>query len=569
MRAVFALAALTLSLVSCGGRQQPNFSSFVDDHFRAAFEWSPSFATSIGFHEYDNRIEDRSAAAYARRIATLRAELERADQMQSLPEDDAIDLELIRNGIKGELLDIETLQTWKNNPIDYAGLPGGAVDLLMKRNFAPPVDRLKSVTSRLKGVPAVLTAMRENVANPPKEFADLAIRVADGSVGFLERELADWAKGAAGTDTAVLTDFTTANRAAVDAMKQASNWLKTDLQPRAKGTYAIGSDAFSKKLLFDEHVDLPLDRLLAVGQANLDKDYADFVATAKRINAKQSPAEVMKFVERDHPTESDLLASAKRTVEGIRAFLVDKNICGIPSEVRPTIMETPAYARVGSFASMDTPGAYETKATEAFYYITPPEKNWDANHKEEHLRLFNPYTMQLITIHEGYPGHYLQFLWAKQFPTKTRKLQGAASNAEGWAHYSEQMMLEQGYGGGDPKIHLAQLSEALLRDCRYITGIMLHTKGWTVEQGQRLFIEKGFQEPANAYEEARRGAYNPTYLYYTLGKLMIYKLRSDYQQAKGGSFSLREFHDNFVKQGPMPLRLMRRVMLPGNTAPLL
>jgi uncharacterized protein (DUF885 family) len=213
---------------------------------------------------------------------------------------------------------------------------------------------------------------------------------------------------------------------------------------------------------------------------------------------------------------------------------------------------------------MDTPGPYESKATEAFYYVTPPEKNWEPKHKDEHLRAFNPPVMSLVTIHEAYPGHYIQFLNASHFPTKTRKIIGCGSNAEGWAHYTEQMMIDEGFGGDDPKIRLAQLEEALLRDVRYIVGIKLHTAGWTVEQGAKLFEEKAFQEPANAYEEARRGAYNPTYLYYTLGKLQIYKLRDDYKAAKGPGYSLKAFHDEFVRQGSIPIKIVRRILLPGD-----
>jgi uncharacterized protein (DUF885 family) len=214
---------------------------------------------------------------------------------------------------------------------------------------------------------------------------------------------------------------------------------------------------------------------------------------------------------------------------------------------------------------MDTPGPYEAKATEAFYYVTPPEKAWDAKHKEEHLRLFNPFVMSIVTIHEAYPGHYIQFLNAKQFPTKTRKIIFCSTNAEGWAHYAEQMMIEEGFGNGDPRMHLAQLQEALLRDARYIVGIKLHTAGWTVEQGAKFFQEKAFQESANAYEEARRGAYNPTYLYYTLGKLQIYKLRDDYQKSKGADFSLQTFHDEFVRQGSIPIKIIRQILLPGDS----
>jgi uncharacterized protein (DUF885 family) len=337
----------------------------------------------------------------------------------------------------------------------------------------------------------------------------------------------------------------------------------------SKGNYAIGAELFSKKLMYEEMVDTPLDRLLAIGEANLEKDYRDFIDTARKIDPSKPPMAVMKSLSNDHPTETSLIPDARKTVEGIIQFIKDKNIITIPSEVRPIITATPPYARSGAFASMDTPGPYEEKATEAFYYVTPPEKEWDPKHMDEHLRAFNPPVMNVITIHEAYPGHYIQFLNAKQFPSRTRKIIYCSSNAEGWAHYTEQMMLDEGFGGGDPKFRLAQLEEALLRDARYVVGIKLHTAGWTVEQGAQFFQEKAFQEPANAYEESRRGAYNPTYLYYTLGKLQIYKLRDDYRALKGSQYSLKSFHDEFVKQGGAPIALIRRILLPGSNGPSL
>ncbi len=498
---------------------------------------------------------------FDKRLAKLRAD--------KLTESDAIDAELIDAAIKSELLDLETLQTWKQNPMGYVGLPGEAIDGLMKRNFAPHKERLRSVIARLRGVPVVLGSMRENVSNPPKEFTDLAVRIAEGSVGFFTDTVPGWAKESLTGDEALSKEFNEANGAAAKAMKDAAAWLKNDLLPRSKGKYAIGAENFSKKLLYDDMVDTPLDKVLAIGEANLAKDYAAFVETAKLVAPGKTPAQAMDVLNLEHPSEADLIASGKRTIDSIRQFLIDKQIITVPSEVRPIVTETPPFERNGGFASMDTPGAYETKATEAFYYITPPEKEWDAKHKEEHLRLFNKSVMEMITIHEAFPGHFMQFVYVGKFPTKTRKLAGANTNVEGWAHYSEQMMIEEGFGGGDAKIRLAQLSEALLRDCRYVAGIKMHTQGMTVEDGAKLFVEKGAQQPANAYEEARRGAYNPTYLYYTLGKLQIFKLREDYKKAKGSSYSLRGFHDEFVKAGPMPLKLMRRVMLPGDTGPLL
>jgi len=566
-----SVLSLIILLSGCGQKPADSFSVFVEDVFRQGFEFRPSAGTASGFHEFDSKIEDLSAKRQQLRIAELHAFEQRLAKLREskLSENDSIDAELIDSGIKSELLDLETLQTWRNNPMGYVALPGEAIDGLMKRNFAPHKDRLRSVIARLKGVPAVLAAMRENVANPPKEFTDLSIRIAEGSVAFFTDTIAGWAKESLAGDSALTKEFTEANTAAANSMRDAAAWLKKDLLPKSKGKYAIGAENFRRKLLYDDMVDTPLDKLLAIGEANLAKDYAAFVETAKKVAPGKTPMQAMDVLNNDHPTEADLIASGKRTIEAVRQFLIDKQIITLPNEVRPIVTETPPFERNGGFASMDTPGAYETKATEAFYYLTPPEKEWDAKHKEEHLRLFNKAVMDLITVHEAYPGHFTQFVYANQYPTKTRKLAGANTNAEGWAHYSEQMMLDEGFGNGDPKIRLAQLEEALLRDCRYVAGIKMHTQGMTVEEGAKLFVEKGAQQPANAYEEARRGAYNPTYLYYTLGKLQIFKLREDYKKAKGAAFTLRGFHDEFVKAGPMPLKLMRRVMLPGDTGSLL
>jgi uncharacterized protein (DUF885 family) len=566
------MLALAICASSCQPRQQQEgnaMPAFVDDYFNALFEWMPSYATSLGLHQYDSRLEDLSSAAHEKRIERLKELKRRLDgaPKSSMTLDDQIDAEILQGQINGELLELETLQTWRKNPMHYVGLPGGAIDAIIKRDFAPAPERLRSVIARLNAVPEIFEAMRANVQNPPREFTDLSLRVARGSVGFFEGTIDKWARDAAGRDASLLAEFEEANASAVKALNNATDWLERTLLPNSKGHYAIGSENYSRKLLYEEMIDEPLDRLLAVGEANLRKDYEAFVVTAGKIDASKSPAAVMESIASEHPTEESLISDAQKTVEGIIEFIRTRKIVTIASEVRPTIMETPPYARSGAFASMDTPGPFETKATEAFYYVTPPEKDWDAQHKEEHLKLYNPPIMDIITIHEAYPGHYIQFLNAKQSPTKTRKIIACGTNAEGWAHYAEQMMIEEGFGEGDLKLHLAQLQEALLRDVRYVVGIKLHTAGWTLEQGAKFFEEMAFQEPANAYEEARRGAYNPTYLYYTLGKLQIYKLRDDYRKARGTAFSLQKFHDEFVRQGSIPIKVIRRIMLPGDHGP--
>ncbi|MFN2384848.1 MAG: DUF885 domain-containing protein [Thermoanaerobaculia bacterium] len=537
------------------------FARFVDDYFAAKFAFEPSNATSTGIHEHDEKLEDRSRERIAARVAELKAFLSRLEAFDSsrLSRDDAIDAEAIEGQIRGDLLDLETLRVYEVNPMFYAFVPGGAVDGLMKREFAPADKRLRSAIARMRQVPALYAAARANVRNPPKEFTDLAIRMTKGSAGFFEGSVAAWAKIAAGSDAALLRQFTEANAAVIAAARDFGAWLEKDLLPRSRGQYAIGEANFLAKLKYDDMVEMPLADLLAKGEAQLAKDYAAFVETAKKIDSNRTPAQVMQALSDTHPTPDQLVPAVSSSVEDARKFLIERQIVTVPSEVRVRIAETPPYARSGGFASMDTPGPFETQATEAFYYVTPVETEWDAKHKEEHLRLFNPWVVAIINVHEAYPGHYLQFLYAPRFPTKARKLIACGTNAEGWAHYAEQMMIEEGFGGEDPRYRLAQLQEALLRDVRYVVGIKLHTAGWTVEQGAKLFEEKAFQEPANAFEESRRGAYNPTYLYYTLGKLEIYVLRDEYRRAKNAS--LREFHDAFVAQGALPIPLVRRILL--------
>ncbi len=556
---VASMALAWAAAVSAGAPSA--FSRFVDDYFAARFQAHPSEGTAAGLHHYDPDLDDLSKPAVDRRIAELKEQLARlgAIDRATLAADDAIDARMLDGLIRAELLDLETLRTWETNPMGYVVLPGGAIDGLIKRDFAPAAERLRSVIARERAVPAAFAAARANVKSSPKEFTDLAIRMAKGSVGFFKGSVAEWARGAAGGDAALLKEFETTNESTIAAVEGLVGWLESDLKPRSDGRYAIGAENFLAKLRYEELIELPMPELLAKGEAQLAKDYAAFVATAKQIDPSKTPAEVMKALSDDHPTADDLIPSVRRSVEASRSFLVGKGIVTLPSEVRPKIEETPPYARSGSFASMDIPGPYETKATEAFYYVTPVEKDWTREHADEHLRLYNPPVVAMINVHEAYPGHYLQFLYAPRFPTKTRKLAFCASNAEGWAHYCEQMMVDEGFGGGDPKIRLAQLQEALLRDCRYVVGIKLHTEGWTVEQGAKLFVEKGFQEPANAFEESRRGAYNPTYLYYTLGKILIQGLRDEYLAKKPGA-TLRQFHDAFVAQGALPITLMREVL---------
>ncbi|HTS79086.1 MAG TPA: DUF885 domain-containing protein [Myxococcaceae bacterium] len=539
------------------------FSTLVDDYFTETFAFEPTVGTQQGFHQFDPTLEDFGATRVAVHVQKLQGMLDRAvalwTERVALPYDDLIDLEALESRIRADLLEWEKMGFRLQNPMTYSRIPGEGIDVLLKREFAPAADRLKSVTARLRAVPRVYAAGKANVKTPPKEWTELALILANGSLGYFQDVLPAWAKEAAGTDTLALADFSRANTTAFAATQDWIHFLEKELKPRSTGSWAIGPAFFAEKLQTEDMISEPLDALLAKGEAQLKADGEAAVQTAQLIDPRRSSFQVMAALQADHPTAMDLIPAVRRSLEGVRQFVVSKNLVSFPSEVRPKVEPTPAFARNGAFASLDAPGPYETKATESYYYVTPPDESWNAKQVEEHLRAFATPILAMTDVHEAYPGHFLQALWMPRVPTKVRKLLQTNSNVEGWAHYGEQMVVEEGFADTDPRIRMAQLEEALLRDCRFVVGIRLHTTTMTVEQGAERFAKECYQTPANAYEEARRGTYDPTYLYYTYGKLQIYELRREYLSAKGGT--LREFHDAFLAQGALPIRLVRKLLL--------
>jgi len=329
----------------------------------------------------------------------------------------------------------------------------------------------------------------------------------------------------------------------------------------SKGDYRLGPELYRKKLLYEDMVEFSLDRLLQVGYDDLHKNQGELKRVAALIDPTKTPEQVLAALEGDHPKPDQLLQTFRDTFNSLIGFIQDKKIITIPSEIRPIVQETPPFARALSSASMETPGPYEPKATEAYFNVTLPEPTWSAEKTKAWMEGFNRGTIISTAIHEAYPGHYEQFLWAKQYPSKTRKLIACGTNVEGWAHYTEQMMLDEGYGGDDPKLRIGQLQDALLRDARYIAGIEMHTGKMTLAQATDFFVKQGHQTTAVAEREAQRGTMDPTYLVYTLGKLEILKLRADYKQKVGGSFTLQKFHDEFMRQGMAPIPMVRRIML--------
>ncbi len=591
-RIVAAIAATVLAtsfapaqrLTADGATQ--TFSFLSDQYFTDVFfKYSPTAGTSVGYHQYDTQLEDYSAAAAQKEIAALHDYEKKISAIDpnALDASVAADRDILLNSIRSQLLTLETIRPLEKNPDNYSSGVTSSIFVIMERPYAPTNTRLRAAIEREKLIPQVFTEARKNLKNPPKISTEIALEQIDGLISFFQNDVpsAFLSGPDAATDAAAKADFAKSNAAVIAALKSYGAWLKSDLLPRSNGDFRLGADTFRKKLLYDEMVDIPLDRLLAIAFSDLHKNQADFKRIAHELDPDKTPDQVLAELATIHPAPDKLLDSFQSTFSSLIAFIDANHIITIPSKVEPTLEETPPFMRATTSASMDPPGPFETHSTKAYFNVTLPEKTWTAAHIAEHMAEFNVGTIISTAVHEAYPGHYIQFLWQNQFPSKVRKLVGANTNIEGWAHYCEQMMLDQGYGapgadGPDGKpltdresklIKLGQLQDALLRDARFVNSIKLHTTqgeasgSWTTDQAVDFFVKEGYQSPSVGLVETKRGTADATYLYYTLGKLEITKLREDLKAKQGTAFNLQTFHDNFMRQGPAPIKVIRKAML--------
>jgi uncharacterized protein (DUF885 family) len=567
--------------LSADGATQ-TFSVLSDLYFSDVyFHFSPTAGTGAGLHQYDAKLEDYSAAEVQRQVAALHAYEKKllAIDPTALDAPQAADYAILLNNIRGTLLELETIRNWEKNPDNYSSGVTNSIFVLMERDFAPVDSRLRSVVEREKQIPQVFVEARKNLKNPPRIFTEIALEQIDGLISFFQNDVPT--AFATATDADTKADFAKSNAAVIDALKSYEAWMKTDLLPRSNGDYKLGADTFRKKLLYDEMVDIPLDRLLQIAYADLHKNQADFARTAKEIDPNKTPAQELAELATIHPAPDKLLQAFQGSFDGEIKFIRAHNIITIPSDVKPTLEETPPFMRATTQASMDPPGPFETHSKTAYFNVTLPEKDWTPEHIAEHMAAFNVGTIVSTSVHEAYPGHYIQFLWMPQFSSNIRKLLGSNTNIEGWAHYCEEMMLDEGYAapgtsaGGhvvdaheSNLIRLGQLQDALLRDARFIVSIQMHTGSMTFDQAVDTFVKEGYQSRSVGVMEAKRGTSDATYLYYTLGKLEIMKLRADMQKKQGAAFSIGKFHDSFMHQGFAPIKIVRKSML-GDDSPVL
>jgi uncharacterized protein (DUF885 family) len=538
----------------------------LDDIIRQFIEeyvaWSPTQATYLGLHDRDAVLEDRARLSIERwdkELNAYRHALQTVIEV-NLDAEHLLDLEALRHLVKRELFELNEMRAWERNPMYYTEILSSSIYELAAKDFAPPAARLKSIVAREAQFTRLIGQAKANLDNPPEVFTRKAMETTRGTITYLEKQLPAIANDV--LDDSLSAAFLAGNAAAVGALRDFVGFLEADLLPRSGGEFALGGDRFARLLSAGSQLDADPAALLALGEEDLDRTLKRFRETAREIPGARNALAALQTLEAARPAPDSVVARAEATLAALRDFVARKELVTVPEG---TCRVAPMPAFMWGYAAMNSPGPFETAHTDAFYFVRTSNGTPGSPEEFHHLGLFNPWNLSVISIHETYPGHFVQGIVMRRIPSTIRKIGWDYANAEGWAHYTEQMMLDEGFGDGDPRYRLAQLREALIRLCRYVVAIRMHTKGMTIEQATKLFEKKAFLDHATAREEAERGAFDPSYLNYTLGKMAILKLRDDWRAAHPEDGSLRAFHDRFLSFGPIPIPMIRAAMLGTNT----
>ncbi|MEO8483744.1 MAG: DUF885 domain-containing protein [Acidobacteriota bacterium] len=570
LRDVSLGAVLVMTLSGCGqppaappgpSPQETAWRQLAADVLQDFFKRNPTSATDLGVHTYDDRLEDASAAAVADELAATRGFLTRlaAIDPAGLTPADQIDREFLHHMLDASVLQLDVIKPWARDPDTYSSGLTNAAYVMIKRTFAPPEARMKALTARMKAMPGVLAEARKNLVDPPRVYTEIAIQQIDGNRSFFDTAVPEAFSGV--TDAGLVAEFTQARKGVMQAMADYKQWLQRDLLPKSRGNFAYGADTYRRRLAAEEMIETPLESLQQTAEADLRKNQQAFAETARLINPRKAAAAVLSDVERDHPASDELLGTTQRELDALASFIRERKILTIPDAPPVKVKETPPFMRATTSASMDIPGPFETHASEAYYNMTLPDPSWPRADQEAFMGQWYYPAITNVSVHEVWPGHYLQFLYSKQLSSDIRKVFSSATNSEGWAHYVEQMMIDEGFHADNPRYRLAQLQDALLRDARFIVGIRMHTQGMSVNEAEMFFEREAYQSAPVARAESKRGTSDATYGYYTMGKLAILQLREDYKAKMGAEYTLQRFHDAFIRSGPIAIPLVRREIM--------
>ena len=549
-------SAAATATVAATADANAEFDTAIDGFITGYFEHSPVSAANAGKHEYDGKLPDWSPAGLKASADWLHAQRDRfatfgddrLDTVHKFRRDYALAV------IDGALFWLEDSGFAYGNPAFYTG--DLSPSMYLTRPYAPLPQRMDAFIRYQQALPTAIAQMKANLRTPlPATWIDLGYNTFAGYATFFKGDVPKIF--AEVHDDALQARLKESNAAAVQATQAMADWFKAQ-KPTATQDFALGAEKFSKMLHATERVDMPLDQLKAAGEADLARNLAALRTACAQFAPGKPLAKCVDKVNADKP-QGGAVEGARAQLDGLRQFLIDKSIVTIPGPEQAKVEEAPPYNR-WNFAYIEIPGPYE-KNLPSVYYIAPPDPKWS---KAEQAAYVPGKSVLLFTsAHEVWPGHFLQFLHSNRSDWKFGQLFVGYAFAEGWAHYTEEMMFDAGLDGATPETHIGQLSEALLRDVRFLSAIGLHTGGMTVAQSEKMFREQGLQDPGNARQQAARGTYDPAYLNYTLGKLMIMQLREDWTRDKGGRAAWKQFHDQFLAFGGPPIPLVRAQMLGG------
>ena len=541
------------------------FPHFVDDYLAYLYEVLPTQACLDGVHLHDDLLEDLSRTAIdadARALSGFGRRLHQIDSSLLSPVEQ-VEHRIVGSNIESRMYELEAVRSWDRNPQVYSDILGTSLAGQALFSYSPEAERARRVVSKLRQVPRLVQAARDNIKETPGIFVKVGLEAWRGTLQFIESDLPR--AFSALDDLHILGDLADTSTEAAAAIASYLEYLENDLAPRAKASFRLGRERFEQKLKAEEGITLSADRLLTIALRELHEVQEEFRRVAGRLDGGE-PLEVWRRAKEQHPAAGTLVSVAQSHLKELEEFIQRQGIVTVPTSEPVVVAPTPRFYR-WALASMWAPGPFEAKPSRAYYYLTDVDRSWPAERQKEHLRDFNLPTLWSTSIHEVYPGHFLQAQHSRQVDSKVRKSRLLASNAciEGWAHYCEQMMMEAGFRRGDATLRLGQLAESLVRLARFIVAIRLHCEDLSVEQRMRFFRDEAFLEEATARREAERGTFDPGYVLYSLGKLMMLKLRHDYQDQRAGKFSLRTFHDAVLGQGTAPMWAHRRLLLNEST----
>ncbi|MFT3896417.1 MAG: DUF885 domain-containing protein [Thermomonas sp.] len=541
---------------TAASNEDASLDKAVDAFIDGYFQHNPVFAASAGKHEFDGKLPDYSAEGlkanadwlHAQRNAFAAFADDKLDEQGRFRRDYALAV------IDGNLFWLEDSGFAHNNPAFYTG--DLSPSMYLTRPYAPLATRMDAFIRYQEALPKAIAQIKANFKTPlPASYIDLGVNSFDGYASFFESDVPKIF--AEVKDDALQARLKASNAAAIKATQDMADWLKAQ-KPQATQDFALGAEKFSKMLHATERVDIPLDQLKAAGEADLARNLASLKAACDQFAPGKTLQQCVDKENADKP-QGGAVEGARAQLAELRQFIIDKDIVTIPGPEQAKVEEAPPFNR-WNFAYIEIPGPYE-KNLPSVYYIAPPDPTWS---KADQAAYVPGKSVLLFTsAHEVWPGHFLQFLHSNRSDWKFGQLFVGYAFAEGWAHYTEEMMFDAGLGGATPETHIGQLSEALLRDVRFISAIGMHTGGMTMAESEKMFREKGLQDPGNARQQAARGTYDPAYLNYTMGKLMIMQLRQDWIAAHPGQNALKAFHDQFLSYGGPPIPLVRAQMLGG------